>query len=276
MTKVSIVIPCYNGTDMVHAAVSSALAQTHPETEVIVVNDGSTQTETLRALGELEGAGEVRVIHQDNQGLSAARNRGIQDAAGDYILPLDHDDEIRPTYAAQAAAVLDGQPNVGIVYARAERFGASTGQWDLPDFDLSTMFERNIIHPCGMFRRSDWQEANGYSTDLRVGYEDYDFWIRILGLGRDVVRLDDILFRYRDTVGSMADRMTHRDRVDAFAYTFATNHALYVQHADALAEMIVRHQREWDMLAHFKRRYGRVEDTVARAGALRRRFQGRA
>ena len=227
MTKVSIVIPCFNGGGLVREAVASALAQTHADVEVVVVDDGSTDPVTLAALEGVD-AGPARVIRQENRGLSGARNRGIEEATGDYILPLDHDDEIYPTYVAQAAAVLDEQPGVGIVYARAERFGASSGEWVLPDFTVGRMLTGNLIHASAAFRREDWRTVGGYSSALRRGYEDHDFWLKLLSLGRDVVRLDEILFRYRDTEDSLVKAMTRQDRVDAFAHSFATNSELYV------------------------------------------------
>lgn len=274
MTSVSIVIPCYNGGDLVLSAVDSALAQSHPSVEVIVVDDGSTDPRTLAALETTADAGDARVVRQTNAGLSGARNRGIEESTGDYILPLDHDDEIAVDYAAKAAAILDAQANVGIVYARAERFGETTGEWDLPEFSMKAMFARNVIHACAMFRRSDWHAAGGYSVSLRRGYEDYDFWLRILALGREAVRINEVLFRYRDTGGSMASGMTNDDRVDALAHIFAANSDVYVQHADAMAEMLIEQQRQWDMLAHFKKRYGRLEDVISRAGGVRARLTG--
>lgn len=255
---------------MVLDAVASALAQTHPDTEVVVVDDGSTDSVTLAAISTVESAGQARVIRQANQGLSAARNHGIEDAVGDYILPLDHDDELYADYAAKAAAVLDADESVGIVYARVERFGATAGEWHLAEFSMRNMLAGNVIHASAMFRRTDWRTVGGYSHELRRGYEDYDFWLKILGLGREVVRLDEILFRYRLTDGSMANVMSHEDRVHAFAHTFATNAALFVQHADAFAEVVVgQRDQKWEMLDHFKRRYGRVEDAISLLGALR-------
>ncbi|MBL0749125.1 glycosyltransferase family A protein [Nocardioides baculatus] len=275
MTSVSIVIPCYNGGDMVLAAVASALGQTHDETQVVVVDDGSSDEATLRALDELRDDGRALVLSQPNGGPSAARNLGIEMASGEYILPLDHDDEIHADYVARAASVLDSEPATGIVYARAERFGASEGEWDLPEFSLKAMFARNVIHACSMYRRTDWSLVGGYSTELRSGDEDYDFWLKILALGRGVVRLDEILFRYRDVGSSRAHVMTHADRVEALARIFAANSDLYVEHADAMAEMLIEHQRQWDMLAHFKKRYGRIEDAISRAGGFRARLTGR-
>ncbi len=255
---------------MVQAAVTSALAQSHPEVEVVVVDDGSTDLLTQATLERIESAGGARVVRQANQGLSGARNRGIEVATGDYILPLDHDDDMHVDYAAKAAAVLDARPNVGIVYARAERFGASTGEWHLPDFTIGRMLMGNVIYASSMFRRSDWIAVDGYSTELHRGWEDWGLWMKILGLGREVVRLDEILFRYRDTEGSMAKGMSYADRVEAFAQIFASNSAVYADNANEFADQVLG---QWEMLAHFKGRYGRVENLISRAGALRRKLR---
>ncbi len=268
MAKVSIVIPCYNGGAMVQGAVATALAQTHADLEVIVVDDGSTDQTTTAAIDEIALSGRVRVVRQSNAGLCMARNRGIEEASGDYILPLDNDDEIYPTYAAQAAAVLDARREVGIVYSRAERFGTSTYEWHLLEFSLGRMLTQNLIPHCAMYRRDDWVTTGGYSPELRRGYEDHDFWVKILALGREVVRLDEILYRYRDTEGSLVKAMTPEDRQAAFAHTFSNNSSLYVEHATEFAQQVLG---QHDMLAHFKRRYGRIEDAISKAGALRRR-----
>lgn len=271
MSKVSIVIPCFNGGSMVETAVESALMQTHRDIEVLVVDDGSTDPLTLESLDAIANAGRAQVVRQENLGPCRARNRGIGEATGDYILPLDHDDEIYPEYAAKAAAVLDEHPDVGVVYARAERFGKSSGEWVLQDFTVGRMLTGNLIYVSAMFRKADWEAVGGYSHELSRGYEDHDFWLKLLALGRNVVRIDEILFRYRDTEGSLVKAMSKQDRVDAFAHTFSTNADLYVRHADEFAEMVVG---QWEMLAHFKGRYGRVENAISRVGAVRRRLRG--
>ncbi len=158
--KVSIVIPCFNDGVYLGEAVASALAQTHPDTEVIVVDDGSTEQATLDALDACRDAG-VRVHRQENRGLSAARNAGIGLAAGPYILPLDSDDRISPTYAQQAAEVLDSRPDVGIVGGDIELFGLESAHLR-PTFDgVEGMLFQNRLYTCSMSRRDDWAAVGG-------------------------------------------------------------------------------------------------------------------
>ena len=270
MTSVSIVIPCYNGGDMVNQAVASALAQSHSDIEVLVVDDGSSDPITLETLKKIEGVGGARVIRQANQGLCAARNRGIEESTGDYILPLDHDDEIYPVYAAKAADVLDSRSEVGIVYGRAERFGTASGEWHLTEFSIGRMLATNLIYASAMFRRADWAAVGGYSSYMRLGYEDYDLWLKILGLDREVVFLDEIVFRYRSTEGSMISSMSEKDQIEAYALAFAHNTSLYERHADEFSAYLLAQR---GLLLHFKGRYGRIEDAISRLGATRRSWR---
>jgi glycosyltransferase involved in cell wall biosynthesis len=94
--KISVIIPCYNYGRYVEAAVDSVLASTFYDYEIIIVNDGSTDTQTIEILSYLNKP-KTRVINQANQGLSIARNNGIKVSRGQYFLPLDDDDTIEPT-----------------------------------------------------------------------------------------------------------------------------------------------------------------------------------
>ena len=272
MTRVSIVIPCFNGGDMVRDAIASAIGQTHEDVEIIVVNDGSTDAATLAALERADRFDGLRVINQENRGLPLALNRGIHESSGAYVIPLAHDDEFYPTYVAKAAALLDDRSEVGIVYCRAERFGASVGEWELLDFDMGRMLVDNLIFACAMYRRQDWEAVGGYSKSMSRGFEDHDFWLKLLTLGREVERIDEVLFRYRDTYGSLSNTMVTSDRIAAFSAIFSANADLYVRHAREFAEVMIGQQ---EMLRHFKQRYGRIEDQIARLGELRRKLQRR-
>ena len=115
MTKVSVVIPCYNQGAFIDDAVNSVLAQTFSDFEIIIVNDGSTDA-TTNALLERYSRPKTTVIHTENQGVCAARNTAIKAAAGKYILPLDADDKIEPTYLEKAVNVFDNHPETGVVW----------------------------------------------------------------------------------------------------------------------------------------------------------------
>lgn len=235
MSKVSIVIPCYNAGFYLAGTVQSALDQTLQEIEIVIVDDGSSDSATLRLLVESNWP-RTRILHQTNAGPAAARNRAIEAASGDYILPLDADDLLEPTYAAKAAAVLDSQPDVGIVYCRAVKFGAEEGPWELPAFSKGGLALGNVIFASAMFRRSDWQRFGGFDENLRHGMEDYDFWIRLAQEGRGVVQLPEVLFRYRVREGSRT-ALFEQDReqvVATYAAIFRKNRDFFAEHAESL------------------------------------------
>jgi hypothetical protein len=120
--QVSVVIPCYNQGQYIDEAVESVLAQSYQDFEIIIVNDGSNNADTIKIL-ETYSKPKTRVIHTNNQGASIARNNGIKVSSGRYILPLDADDRIGSVYIEKAIEVLDKNENVGIVYCEAEFFG---------------------------------------------------------------------------------------------------------------------------------------------------------
>jgi glycosyltransferase involved in cell wall biosynthesis len=115
MTTVSVVVPCFNGARFVAEAVRSALAQTHQDLEIVVVDDGSTDDSAAVVRGL--GAPRVRIIAQANAGVSAARNRGAAAARGEYLAFLDQDDAWLPEKLERQLARFAERPAAGLVYA---------------------------------------------------------------------------------------------------------------------------------------------------------------
>ena len=257
--KVSIVIPCFNDGRYLAEAVASAVGQTHPHTEVIVVDDGSTDSETLDALQECRDAG-VRVHRQDNAGLSSARNAGIALADGPYILPLDSDDTIGPTYAQQAAEVLDSRPDVGIVGGDIELFGLASGRIT-PTFDgVEGMLFENRLYTCSVTRRKDWEAVGGYPEHVPFA-EDWIYWLRILSLGRDVHLLEDTVWRYRQRPGQMTRSMNRYTWTRAVVHAMRDQPDLYARHIDVVTDYLESKLLVFDS---FRGRYGRVNDLAVR------------
>lgn len=196
MSKVSVVISCYNLGASLDEAVNSVLAQTFTDYEIIIVNDGSTDPPTCQLLSDYSKP-KTRVFHIENSGVAVARNKGIEEASGEYILPLDADDRIGRTYLEKTVEVLEQKKNVGIVYCHCELFGAVNGKWNMPSFSLPHQLMDNLIFSAAMFRKADWKVARGYDPALQYGWEDWDFWLSLLENGTQVFRLPDVLFYYR-------------------------------------------------------------------------------
>lgn len=196
MKRVSIIMPCYNDGAYLCEAVASVRAQTYPDIELVIVDDGSDDPNTLNVLEQMEEEG-VRLLHTNRLRPAGARNAGINAASGEYILPLDSDDWIEPAYIEKAVQILDSSEKVGVVYCHADLFGEQTGPWELPDYSLDKMLLDNIVFVTALFRKEDWYKVGGYRTTMVHGMEDYDFWLAILELGREIRQLPETLFHYR-------------------------------------------------------------------------------
>lgn len=255
---VTVVVPCFNMGPCLLETIASIQGQTYEAIEIIVVDDGSTDDETQSGLTVVENMPDVRVVRQANAGVAGAINVGVRTGSGTYFMPLG-DDLIDPPYIAEAVEVMETDPNVGIVYCRADYFGSMSGPWHLPDFEMSGQLVRNQIHAVSLFRRADWEAVGGYDEELR-GLEDWDFNLRILGLGRSVRRLDGVYFHYRRGRPSTNDaisNLANRDQMIAtHARIFRNNHELYAEHADDYMKAIFEASDRHDLLAH---RYRRLE-----------------
>lgn len=228
---VSVIIPCYNQGMYVIETLNSVLNQTYPSIEVIIVNDGSDDQNTSSVLQEID-CNTVRILHTTNQGLAAARNNGILAAEGRLILPLDADDLIAPEYIEKAVARLESNADIGIVYCRAVLFGAVTTEWLLPPFSLSEMLLDNVIFCSAMFRKSDWEEVGGYDPGMIYGWEDYDFWLSLLELGREVYQIPEILFSYRVASDSMVRSKEKWQKAAMFKRIFERHQKLFADNIE--------------------------------------------
>jgi len=239
MPKVSIVIPCYNLGAYLDETVVSVLQQTITDFEIIIVNDGSTDPETVKLLSNYDKP-KIRVIHTSNRGVSAARNTAIREARGMYILPLDADDKIGPDYLQKAVAILDSRPEVGVVYCDEYMFGEKEGVWILPEYDPVALLFDNLIFPSAFYKKTDWEKVGGYSTKMTYGWEDWDFWISMSCLNKKVIKIPEALYFYRI-------RSNSRD------------HSMSIYHKIAMMSVIVlRHK--WLYLKNFKFGLKKIRD----------------
>jgi glycosyltransferase involved in cell wall biosynthesis len=178
---VSIIIPCYNGEAFVQEAIMSALAQSYPHVEVLVVDDGSTDRSA-----EIARAFPIRYLYQQNRGLTASRNRGIQESRGAYLIFLDADDRLLPEAVEAGLNVL--QPRAECAMAIGDHlFVCEDGSY-LADSrkpcvgaaHYEALLISNFIEMISsvLFRRSVFEEVGGFDPELRVA-EDYELYLRI-------------------------------------------------------------------------------------------------
>ncbi|HEY9671049.1 MAG TPA: glycosyltransferase family A protein [Waterburya sp.] len=236
-TMVSVIVPCYNQGQYLDEAVKSVLAQTYQDFEIIVVNDGSTDEETLELFSRYNQP-KTRIIHTMNQGVSLARNTGIAEAKGKYILPLDADDKIGHTYLEKAVALLEKDETLGIVYCEAEFFGERQGKFDLPYYSFPEILLNNLIPNSAFFRKSDWEQIQGYNPNMLYGWEDYNLWLSILEQGRTVFRIAEVLYFYRQLNVSRSN-LANQNIVKCYTQIFRNHEKLYIHHIDSIFQHLV-------------------------------------
>jgi GT2 family glycosyltransferase len=201
----------------------------------VVVNDGSTQPRTLEVLDVLRRSG-YNVVDQPNGGLAAARNRGIREARGRYVLPLDADNRLATGFIASAIRVLDAEPEAGVVYGERLDFGARSGPAGIKELDLASQLWTNLIDACAVYRREIWEACGGYDDGARV-WEDWDLWIGAAERGWRFHWLPEVTFEYRVRPNSMLIAAEREGRLRPVReYVYRKHRAFYAEH---LAEVLL-------------------------------------
>jgi len=196
--KISIIIPSYNQHEYVKEAIVSALNQTEKAHEIIVVNDGSTDS-SLAVVRKFP----VKIIDQVNKGLASARNTAIMNSTGDYILPLDADDIFLPDIVEKISDKIM-ETDADIIAPSFRTFGTTSQELILQGVpNVFDFLEANRIGYFSAIRKSKLLEVGGYSPKMTWGYEDYHLWINLLNRGAKLVTMKDVLVHYRTKQESM-------------------------------------------------------------------------
>ncbi|MEJ2745715.1 MAG: glycosyltransferase family A protein [bacterium] len=180
--KVSVVITCHNLGRYLQEALDSVHRQSLQDYEIIVVDDASSEGETVEILKRID-APRVRLIRVEKRSVSAARNSGIRESRGGYICCLDADDMLRTTFLEKTTAILDGEPDVGFAGCWCETFGEEKIVVRHGTFPtLVDFLGENHAPTSSLFRREAWEKAGGYEERL-MGYEDWELWINLMTHG---------------------------------------------------------------------------------------------
>jgi len=217
--RVSIIIPCYNHGQYIREAIDSVEKVADKNLyEIIIVNDGSKDEYTIGMMDKLASEG-YHVVNQVNQGLGRTRNNGIKLAKGDYILPLDSDNRIRPEYIYESIKILDAHPEIAMVYGDAEFFGDKSKRHVVGEFNLQNMMVENQIDACAVYRKSVWEAVGGYDEKMPImGYEDWDMWMNMIFKNYKFQYIPEILFDYRVLGNSMLRSISVSNKKKLFKY----------------------------------------------------------
>lgn len=239
--KVAVIIPCHNDGVLLKEALKSVQEQTYQDINIIIVNDHSTDLETLRilntlCLGSLENNIVIVNVPEGKTGLSAARNTALKYVDSIYVLPLDADDLIHKTFIEKAVTILDADPETKICGSWTKYFGLKHSIYRPETYSLEKFILRQCNFPVTcLFRLKDWEKCGGYDESLKFA-EDFSFWLSLLQSGGKVHFIEETLFFCRIRKNSM-QALAHKN--DLYYVTFfhiiKTHLELYKQFATKFA-----------------------------------------
>lgn len=227
--EISVVVPCYNYANYLPECIESLISQTYPIKEIVIVNDGSPDntTEVANELIAKYPDFNIKLIIKENGGLSSARNSGIKEATGEFIMCLDADDKLTPAGIEEHVKLIED--DFTIAQCALMEFGDRHISYAPTGATLEKILRGNTIFCNAMFSRKVWEAVGGYdeSDTMKWGWEDYEFWIRCLEYGCYVNTSDFIALRYRAHSNNMTKMTTHPHWDDLKKYIQTKHNHLY-------------------------------------------------
>lgn len=204
---VSIITPCFNAEKTILETIDSVCKQEYPHIEHILIDDGSAIS--LIDIIPPKLAARCILLRQENKGVSHARNYGVSVATGDYLLMLDSDDLIDPTFLSKAIKIHQKYPETSLVGCYVQTFGRIEEKHKITPFNLYEFHYLNTLFPSILLlKKQDFEAVNGYDTALKV-CEDWDLYLKIVQQRPKVHIIPEYLFFYRKhhQRGSLTDQM---------------------------------------------------------------------
>ncbi|MDE5842483.1 MAG: glycosyltransferase family 2 protein [Muribaculaceae bacterium] len=180
LPKVAVLMPAYKQAEYIREALDSLQAQTYTDWECAVVDDGSPDAVATIVEEYSRRDARIRFYHTPNHGVSAARNYAASVTSAPFIIPLDADDTFEPEYIQECIDILRNNPDVRVVYSHWQFFGATSYTPPLVYTDYRDLLMTNRIFCSAMYRRADFERIGGYDENIPFGFEDWEFWIRLL------------------------------------------------------------------------------------------------
>jgi len=230
--KISVIIACYNDTEFLENAIDSVRNQDFENIEIILINDGSS-LETKEYLSSIKYKVD-KFLSQENEGPGSARNRGIKEATGEYILILDSDDYFEKDFCSRAIEILKANSEIKIVscYARWFIDERNFQIYKPKGGDVRNFLVSNAAVGNSMIRKSEFIECGGYDEKMKSGFEDWEFFIRLLAKGGKCCVIPDILFHYRKRTNSRSTGAIEK-KYELQEYIYNKHASLYKEHFSA-------------------------------------------
>jgi glycosyltransferase involved in cell wall biosynthesis len=251
VADIGVVVTAFDQGELVVEAVESVERQSVRVADVIVVDDGSTDVGSLRALARLDRRGQARVVHRSNGGVSAARNTGLAALRTELAVVLDGDDRLAPTFVEETAAVLETNSDVVAASSWLQMHGIAQAIARPTGGRALDFLHRNACPSAVLLRRDHWQRSGGYDEQMRGGFEDWDFFLSLLAPGGRIDIVPAPLVEYRTAPASLNMRSMNQ-RLDLYGRIIDKHRPLFDRHlrevllAQEAASM--RRLHDWEQL----------------------------
>lgn len=241
-TLVSIIVPCFKQAHYLSEALQSVLEQSYSNWECIIVNDGSPDHTEVIAKQWTERDARFQYIHKKNGGLPSARNTGITQSKGEFILALDADDILHTDYLNKTVVILKENKNLGIVSSYRYFFIKNKSniiyEYKATGLNYRDIMFENKLMPSSLYRKKCWEEVGGYDETMKKGFEDWEFWLNVTKRGWEFTFVEEFLFYYRKAKKSMLVDTINNHAEANMEYIFRKHKELYIEHFDNTAEVL--------------------------------------
>lgn len=229
---VEAVVTSFNQGSMILEAIESLCSQTLLPAKIFLVDDGSTDENSIRILEQIESdfrlSVPIEILHQTNKGVSAARNAGIRKVQTPLVLVLDGDDRLEPAYIEKVSNLLKKDSSIIAASSWLHTFGILDAEVRPAGGNITAFLSRNCCPATHIFRRQIWEECGGYDESMLSGFEDWDFFLSMLETrsGAHIKILKEALIDYRTAPASFNVRSMEK-RLELMEFLIRKHKAIY-------------------------------------------------
>lgn len=224
--RVSIIVPCFNSGLTLNRAIESLINQDWNNKEIIIVDDGSTDINTLNQILKVKKYPFVKLITQTNKGLANARNAGIRKATGSYIVFLDSDDWLESNAISSMVKAFKSSKEVAVIFSDVKLHGSNIKLKKTFSNGFEQLFSNQLPY-CMFFPKFLFEQYGGYDENLKLGLEDWDLNIRLILGKQKFLKLRDPVFNYNVSNLGMLKSQTMRSYVYIWRYICKKNNYAY-------------------------------------------------
>jgi glycosyltransferase involved in cell wall biosynthesis len=218
---VSFIVPYFNAGSTIQEAIDSIFNQDYSNFDVWIINDGTTDEQSVEKLKDFEGNPQIKVLHQQNAGPSVARNNAIKQSTAEFFVPLDADNKICSNALSESVNEILKSEGIGAVYGNFIYFGNRSGLKKQSAFSIRKALIYNQVDTCALISRKLFDSGIFYNEHLsKLGLEDWEFWISVYSKSYQMVYVDMDFFEMRVSDTSRTFQVANKNLTQIKEYVY--------------------------------------------------------